>query len=303
MDFSLITKITLNKQTAIHQIAMKRPEPETRKDVTETEDKLILAGIPVRKAAVCARSIHGMRNTDIADDLNISESAVSQHLSSTEEVINDAKRLVGLTSCPDYISILSEEVTEGIYESDGVECYLGFSVHNPGKEDGKYKLGDGATIEGHYMPGADEYLLIHHQRNNHWGQKTGIVIDPADLPRFLYDWVFSDRLDEISSEKNTNEWFLTGENTEPEWLVSDLAEFGIEPVEACIDDRFVNPMDDTGVYCSSGAPSGMYRTGYAIGYQPTDREIAQLLEQEQISEDEAEDASRKTPDELRKLTA
>lgn len=283
-------------------IGTHHARPNTEQEVSGFASQLKDAGMSDKRAEVYARSMYGKQNKEIVEELDIPKSAVSQHISAAEEQIEQAEQLISLTSSPDYVSVLSEEVVDTIYQSDATEGYLGFSIHNPEKNT-LYAFGSGAVIEGYYMTEADEFLLIHHQRRGHRGVKTGILVEPDDLERFLIDWVFSDNFDPIVNERNSDEWFLTGKNTEPEWIENVLNEHGIETVEATTDDRFLSPIKDDGVYCSSGSKSGQYHTGFKIAYQPTDKEIAQLLVDGEITDDEAEKAARKPPEELREIAA
>lgn len=278
-------------------------QPQMSQSPTELADQLKDAGLAEQCAEVYARSLLGMRNVAIADDLGVSQSAVAQAIDRSEDRIESAKELVSITDYPEYVSVLSMDVVDTIYESDATEGYLGFSIHNPVESDRGYELGLGSVIEGYYIHDADEFLLIHHNRNGHRGEKTGILVTPNNLTRFLVDWVFSDRFGPITNDNNSDEWFLTGENKEPEWLENELRDFGIEPVEAMTDDRFINPIVDSGVHCSSGAKSGRYMSGYKIAYQPTDREVAELLVTGEITEDEAHETARKTPAELREIAS
>lgn len=277
--------------------------PEATQDVNTYENKLKEAGMPDQRAAVYARSTHGVQNSTIAAEFDISPPVVTEHINKAEEQITECKELASLTTQPQYVTFLSEDVTETVFDSSALEGYVGFSIHNPTDHDTdkQYKLGEGGVVEGYYMRDADTFLLIHHQQRMNRGTKTGMFVEPSDLTRFLVDWVFADRLDAITSDANSNEWFITGENREPEWLEQELGEFGIEIVEATTDDRFINPITDGDVYCSSGAKSGRYRSGHKITYQPTDEEIAELLDAGEVTEEEAETATRKQPEELRKL--
>lgn len=283
------------------QIGTNHTRPDTAQPVTEFETALINAGMPDKRAAVYARSVYGNRNVDIANELGISEPAVTDYLGTAEDDIEEAGQLTSLTRKPDYVNTLSEDMVETIYESDAMEGYLGFSIHNPAETGIGYKLGGGTVIEGFYVSDADTFLLIHHERHGHAGDKTGILVEPNDLIRFLYDWVFQNRLDIITTEGTSDKWFLTGENREPEWLEEELGKLGIETVEATTDGRFVSPLSDDGVYCGCGVKSGRYRTGYKIAYQPTDGEIAESLAADEISEETAEEVTRKTSTELRDL--
>lgn len=60
-------------------------------------------GMAEKKSLAYAKSVFGMRNVEIADDLDISEPAVSNYISSAEDELVSAKSLAELALQPDYI--------------------------------------------------------------------------------------------------------------------------------------------------------------------------------------------------------
>ena len=273
-------------------------QPTPMIEVSEFTAMLKEGGLPDRRAEVYARHLLGMSNTEIADELDIEDPGVTEHISEANQYIGEATKLVESVVSPPYVTAVSEKTTRSLYNNTA-DTSVDFSFHNPDKHEGEYVLGSGSVIEGHFLPGFQAYLLILHKRSrNHF--KSGFIVDTDNLVEFISEWVMLNRFAPVESDETTDQWFFT-DGFSPEWLESDLEELGIERVEVMIDDRFRNPITDTGVYCDESAASGRYKTGYQIAYRPTDREIGQMLVVGDIGEDEAERIARKSPDTLRSI--
>lgn len=277
---------------------MGSANPEPMIEVSEFTAMLKEGGLPDRRAEVYARHLLGMSNTEIADELDIEDPGVTEHISEANQYIEEATSLVENVVSPPYVTAVSESVTESLCEHSA-DGSVDFSFHNPGEQEDEFVLSDGSVIEGHFLPGFQAYLLILHKRSrNH--SKSGFIIDTDNLVEFISEWVMLNRFAPVESDRTCDQWFFT-DGFSPEWLEADLEELGITRVEAMVDDRFRNPINDPGVYCNESAVSGRYKTGYQIAYRPTDREVGQLLANDNISEDEAEKITRKSPDMLRSV--